>query len=126
MPDSSARPSDFDDVTLLNQLDGFNIQPRLSIPFSGDIDASSVTSGNVFLLRVRNAAADREHEERDDDRPRAAPIGVNQIVWDVATKTLHVKSDALLEQHTTYLLVVTRDVRDLNGRGETIARLRRL
>jgi len=32
------------DVAALNTLDGFNIQPRLTIPFSGPIDVSSVRS----------------------------------------------------------------------------------
>src|SRR5262245_7988620 len=35
LPDAATHPSDFDDVTVINTLDGFNLQPRLSIPFSG-------------------------------------------------------------------------------------------
>src|SRR5919201_5684488 len=34
--------SDCLETGILNQLDGFNIRPRLAIPFSGDIDLSSV------------------------------------------------------------------------------------
>src|SRR5215510_7814879 len=32
-PDCAARPSDCEDIDVLNTLDGFNLQPRLSIPF---------------------------------------------------------------------------------------------
>lgn len=42
-------------------------------------------------------------------------IGINQIVWDVLTNTLHVESDELLRQHTRYALIVTVGVRDLGG-----------
>ena len=43
-PDCASRPSDCLDVALLNQLDGFNTQPRISIPFDGAIDPGTVTS----------------------------------------------------------------------------------
>lgn len=97
-PDCAVFVSDCEDVTILNTLDGFNVQPRLSIPFSGPIDVHSVTSDSVFLIG-----------------PGARRVGINQVVWDVATTTLHVESDELLEQHTPYVLVVTRDVRDAAG-----------
>src|SRR5262245_16168079 len=34
-PDCSNRPSDCEDIDVINTLDGFNLQPRLSIPFDG-------------------------------------------------------------------------------------------
>src|SRR5207249_2162786 len=40
---------------------------------------------------------------------------INQTVWDVATNTLHVESDELLDQHTRYALIVTRGVHDPAG-----------
>jgi dienelactone hydrolase len=42
-------------------------------------------------------------------------VGINQIVWDPASLTLHAESDELLEQHTRYLLVVTNGVHDAQG-----------
>ena len=42
--------------------------------------------------------------------------GINQIAWEPAANTLHVESDQLLRQHTTYVLVVTTDVRDATGK----------
>src|SRR5207253_4379955 len=43
-------------------------------------------------------------------------VGINQTVWDVATNTLHVESDELLDQHTRYALIVTRGVHDADGK----------
>jgi len=102
-PDCAVRVSDCADIDVINTLDGFNLQPRLSIPFSGPIDVSSVSSSTVFLVRIG-------HGHSGD------PVGINQIVWDPATNTLHAESDELLDQHTRYLLVVTDGVRGADGR----------
>jgi hypothetical protein len=40
-PECATHPSDCEDVEVINTLDGFNLQPRLSIPFSGPIDPRS-------------------------------------------------------------------------------------
>jgi hypothetical protein len=97
-PDCSAHPSDCADIDVLNTLDGFNIQPRISIPFSGPIDTSTVSSSTVFLIG-----------------PHLNKIGINQAVWEPATNTLHVESDEQLEQQSTYLLVVTEGIEDAAG-----------
>ena len=98
-PNCAVFVSDCEDVDVLNTLDGFNLQPRLSIPFTGAIDPASATSANIFLVR----------------QPDGAVTGINQVVWNPATNTLHAGSDQLLDQHTTYLLVVTSGVRDADG-----------
>ena len=97
----TARPRrrDCADIAVLDTLDGFNIQPRISIPFSGPIDLSTVTSSNIFLVG-----------------PGGHVVGINQAVWEPAANTLHVESDQQLAQDTTYLLVVTRGVHDANGK----------
>ena len=56
-PDCSVRRSDCEDIAHLNELDGFNLLPRLSIPFDGDIDPASVSSSTVFLLALGDATA---------------------------------------------------------------------
>jgi len=98
-PNCAVRPSDCADIDVLNTLDGFNVQPRLSIPFTGGIDVASVSSANVFLVRLSDGAV----------------TGINQIVWEPAVKTLHAESDQLLDQYTRYLLVVTNGVKDAAG-----------
>jgi hypothetical protein len=97
-PSCASRPSDCADIDVLNQLDGFNIQPRISVPFSGPIDVSSVSSSSIFLVG-----------------PAGSLVGINQVVWEPGTNTLHFESDQQLEDSTTYLLVVTRRVRGADG-----------
>ncbi len=109
-PDCSVRPSDCEDIDVLNTLDGFNLQPRLSIPFTGPIDAASVTSATVFLFKLG---------------PDPRFIGINQVVWDPATTALHVESDEFLAQDARYLLVVTDGVRDTAGDPIESARFRK-
>jgi hypothetical protein len=106
-PDCGVRPSDCADIDVLNTLDGFNLQPRLSIPFDGAIDVSTVSRQTVFLVRLGGALDLRLGDER--------VIGINQIVWDEATTSLHVESDELLEQHTRYALILTRGISDRLG-----------
>lgn len=98
-PNCAVFPSDCQDVDVLNALDGFNVQPRLSIPFTGAIDLDSVSSDTVFLVRL----------------PDGAVTGVDQLVWSPHTNLLHAESDEQLDQHTRYLLVVTTGVRDADG-----------
>ena len=98
-PDCAVRPSDCADIDVLNTLDGFNLQPRISIPFTG---------------------ADRSDERQQLERlpgplPDFGVTGINQIAWELAANTLHVESDQLLRQHTSYILVVTTEVRDATG-----------
>ena len=102
MPNCATRPSDCLDVALLNQLDGFNTQPRISIPFEGAIDPATVNSNTVFVIRV----ADTSNPGIFDPKI----IGINQVVWDTLTNTLFVQTDERLDQHTTYLLIVTKGV----------------
>ena len=105
-PDCAVRPNDCANLDVINTLDGFNVQPRLSIPFDGPIDVSTVTSDTVFLVRLGLA-------RQSGAGPRR--VGINQVVWDVATNTLHVEADELLDQHTSYALIVTRGLRDTLG-----------
>lgn len=106
-PDPATNPSDDQDMQVLNTLDGFNLQPRLSVPFDGPIDVNSVSSDTVFLIRLGDTL---DHQDRGGQ-----VVGINQVVWDVATNTLYVESDQLLDQHTRYALIVTCGVRDLEG-----------
>ena len=109
MPDCETRRSDCEDIAVLNALDGFNLQPRLSVPFSGSIDANSVTSDTVFLVSLGSTLSDQGY------MPPGTVVGINQVVWDTFTTTLHIESNALLAQHTRFALIVTRGVRDDDG-----------
>jgi hypothetical protein len=77
-PDCAARPTDCDDIELLNTLDGFNTQPRVTIPFTGDIDPATVSSDTVYLLDLGDVQTGEGFGQR---------VGINQAVWDVASRT---------------------------------------
>ncbi len=102
LPNCAANPSDCADVAVLNRLDGFNVQPRLSIPFSGPIDLATVSSDTVRLYAL--------------DCLACAPIGIEQAVWEQAATTLHAESAEQLEQDETYLLVATTGIHSSDGR----------
>ncbi len=104
-PNCAARPTDCADIDVINVLDGFNLQPRITVSFSGAINVASVNSGNVFFLSLGDTLGGAGGQV----------IGINQIVWDPVSKTLHAESDELLDQHTRYALIVTNGIRDTAG-----------
>src|SRR5436309_6992698 len=69
-PDCSVYVSDCEDLDLINQLDGFSVQPRVVIPFTDPIDLSTVTRQTVFLVAVESSGT----------RP-PRPIALNQVQW---------------------------------------------
>ena len=105
LPDCGAQPSGCDDLKVVNQMDGFNVQARLSIPFDGPIDPTTVNNSTLFLVQLTPGAMDS----------RGKVVGVNQILWDPPSNTLYAESDEMLEQHTSYALVVTSGVLDPSG-----------
>jgi hypothetical protein len=107
LPDPVTRPSDYEDAQVINTLDGFNLQPRLSVPFDGPIDVNTVSSNTAFLVSLGDTLNPRDRGGQ--------VVGINQVVWDPATDTLHVEPDELLAQHTRYALIVTDGVRDVRG-----------
>ena len=111
LPNCASRPSDCADLTLLNQLDGFNLQPRLSIPFDGAIDPGTVNSNTVFLITLPGPGL--RGLEFDGFTPQV--IGINQIVWDPASLTLFAESNDHLNEDSNYALIVTTGVHDAAG-----------
>ncbi len=105
-PDCAVQPSECADLDVINTLDGFSTQPRITVPFTGAIDPASVSSETIFLVNLGDTLTLQGLGQR---------VGINQVVWDPATLTLAFESDELLSQHTRYLLVVTDGVKDANG-----------
>ncbi|MCW5657393.1 MAG: Ig-like domain-containing protein [Burkholderiaceae bacterium] len=102
---SAAAALECADIDVINELDGFSTQPRITIPFTGAIDPTSVNSSTVYLLNLGDTLSLRGFGDR---------VGINQVVWDPTTNTLALQPDELLQQHSRYLLVVTDGVRDAN------------
>jgi hypothetical protein len=88
-----------DGFKMLNKLDGFDLEPRVTIPFSGPIDVRSVTPEDVFV------------------RGPGGRTGLVQLVWDPATNTLSGLTNAFLKEGSLYEIVVTRGVKDAAGRA---------
>jgi hypothetical protein len=107
-PQNQTQVANYQDTQVINTLDGFNLQPQLSIPFDGAINVYSVNSQDVFLVSLGDTLPGGD--------PGGEVVGINQVVWDPPSNTLHVESDQLLDQHTTYALIVTDGVQDTNGR----------
>lgn len=106
------RESDCEDIADLNTLDGFNVLPRITVPFDGDIDPLTANSNNIFLIPLGDA---RIGIGEDQPIPVGRNIGINQVMWDATSRVLAVTSNELLNQHSLYVLVVTRGVHAVNG-----------
>ncbi len=72
LPDCDARRSDCEETRLLNQLDGFDLDPRVAIAFGQPIAVDRVTPETVYLERVGGG-------ER---------IPLDRLVWSPARNTL--------------------------------------
>ncbi|MFL6716984.1 MAG: Ig-like domain-containing protein [Burkholderiaceae bacterium] len=107
LQDCDAHPSDCEDIKVLNTLDGFSTQPRITLPFNGDIDIRTVNSNTIFLLNLGDTL---------NGSGAGQKVGINQAVWDPASKTLAFESDELLNEHSRYVLIVTDGVRDASGK----------
>jgi hypothetical protein len=83
----------------LNKLDGFDLQPRVTVPFTGTVDLGSVDDSNFFITA--------------DDGHFAS--GLRQLTFDPATHTLAGIADKFLEENTPYRIHVTSGVRDGGG-----------
>jgi hypothetical protein len=99
LPNCSGHPTDCDDLAQVNLLDGWGLAPRISVPFTQEVDTDTLNADTVFLLGI----------------PGGERIGINQMVWDPVKHTLHAEADAVLEQHHRYALIVTDGVRDTSG-----------
>ena len=87
-----------DDLAQINQLDGFDLQPRVTLPFSGPVDLASVTPSTVY---VESATGRR--------------TGLAQLVLDPTSGTVSGLTDALLDPATPHVLVVTAGLRAVGG-----------
>lgn len=94
--------SDCNDITLINQLDGFDLDPRIAVDLDSDIDLADVTDDTFYVEPT--AGGDR--------------IGLNRFVWDAYPKILRGHPVQQLEPATEYRLVVT-DALDGKARSTT-------
>jgi hypothetical protein len=84
----------------LDKLDGFDLQPRVVVPFTGSIRLASVNDSDFFISDAHGAFAS----------------GLRQLTFDPATHTLAGISDKFLREGTRYRIHVTNGIRDDAGR----------
>jgi len=84
----------------LNTLDGFDLQPRVLVPFTGPIDLASVNTSNFFISADKGTFVS----------------GLRQLVFDPATNILSGISDVFLGEATPYRIHVTSGILDNTGR----------
>lgn len=121
LADCGGQESVCEDIAEMNTLDGFNVLPRITIPFDGPIDPSTAKTENIFIVPLENPAfRGGDGEPRFPIRNRQAVsagriIGINQVMWDAPSRTLAVTAEEVLDQHADYLLVVTGGVLGADG-----------
>ena len=86
--------------SILSGLDGFSVNPRISVCFSGPVDTSTLGNGISFV---------------PVGKPAAVPIGINQTIVDPVNNCMYAKPERVLEQQTRYLLLVRNSVKDSNN-----------
>jgi hypothetical protein len=84
-PDCTALPSKCEAADLLDQLDGFDLDPRIALRFDRPVDPARVAAATTI----------------DDGRHHT---GVERIVYDPATHTVYAHPDRQLWPATTYRL----------------------
>jgi hypothetical protein len=109
MPDCGAQPSSCAEISALNELDGFALQPRIRVKFSDAIDPSTLKSG-IVLVWLDNLTRDEQGLGAS-----GKVSAINQVIYDPLTQTAYAKPDDFFDQHRRYALVVTDAVRDSVG-----------
>ena len=105
-PDCATDAAGCDEVALLNELDGWSVNPRISIRFSGPIALDSVSRTSAFIVPLWS-------------EPMPTPVGLQQLVWDGESQTLHARPERPLLQARRYALVLTTRVLDEAGQPLT-------
>jgi uncharacterized protein (TIGR03437 family) len=105
----AAQPSTCEDLKLINELDGFNLRPRVRVRFSGPVNTATLRSG-IFLVALDDVVADVPGVHS-----QGQVIAINQVIFDPDTNTAYAEADEVLDQHRHYAVVVTDAVRDASG-----------
>ncbi len=113
LPDCAAPGTRCVELAAVNQLDGFNLRPRLRLRFTAPINPDSLRDG-VYFIALDNLTNEEYGLQREGQ-----PVPINEVIWDPATNTGYAKADFILDQHRRYLLVVSDAVRDSTGQPVT-------
>jgi hypothetical protein len=87
-----------DDLAMINQLDGFDIRPRVTLPFTAPVDLTTVTPTTVHI-----------------DGPNGFSTGLVQLTQDAVSGTVAGFPSRYLAQDTTYTLVIANGIKATDG-----------
>ena len=88
-----------DTFAMLNNLDGFDLQPRVTVPLTSAVKLSSVDDSDFYIT----------------DASGGFVSGLRQLVFDPASNTLSGISDQFLTEDTPFRVVVTSGIQDSSG-----------
>lgn len=109
LPNCQTEASTCGEVSLVNQLDGFSLQPRLSVRFSGPVNPDTLRDGIKFVWLESLTPGEYNLG------PEGKVTQINQVVYDPQTNTAYAQPDDFFDQSRRYAIVVTAAVRDLQG-----------
>ncbi len=89
LPDCASHVTDCNTIRALNQLDGFDIDPRIALTFASAVDASAIAAATT-VTRVGLG--------------HPTPIAVDRVVYDASTHTVYAHPISQLAPATTYAL----------------------
>jgi dienelactone hydrolase len=95
-------PAVCSNIALLNQLDGFSVNPRLMVCFSAAVDPKTLVSG-ISITPLDSGPA----------------VGINQIIFDPPSNCAFAKPNEILNQQSRYLMTVTNSIHDTHGKKVT-------
>lgn len=110
LPDCGTQPSTCAEIAALNHLDGFEINPRIAVHFSGAVKPETL-SGGIVLVAIGNVTSDEPGMYHQGD-----VITVNQVEYDPSSNTAYAKPNTVLDQDRRFALVVTDAVLDAAGK----------
>jgi len=107
--DCATAPSDCQDIQLIDQLDGFQTAPRITVTFSAPIDVNTLYNA-IFYVPL-----DNQTQQEPGINYFGQKIPINQIIYDPTTNTVYAKPDGNLDQHRHIAIIVTDKIHDLAG-----------
>ena len=109
LPDCSVQVTQCANLTLLNNFDGFDLNPRFRVHFSAPVDTSTLVNGIFFV------AMDNLTNEEAGITQTGQVIAVNRLFYDPLTNIAYGKPNDYMDQHRHYALLVTDAVKDTSG-----------
>ncbi len=109
LPDCSVEVTACTNLALLNNFDGFDLNPRFRVRFSAPVDTGTLING-IFFVAMENLT-----NEEAGINQLGQVIAVNRLFYDPLTNTIYGKPNDFMDQHRRYALLVTDAVHDTVG-----------